>query len=419
MRRVLTVLALTAAGCASNGAVRAALDSDLAALKRSIRDEQAAGKLDRARAREIAEAVASREIYSEGGRAAARRIRMLRTCSRPLLGALEARAERQDEGGAEAALLLLATGARRAESYAGRYANADSGAWRAVSARASTAPARFLQRRRYFTDPDERVRRAAFEAALEAPGKLDLEPLIEAARLDPDPYSRSLAVRSVGALGGTRAVQALGDLWDRAGEDVRLTIVEAWRKPATFRAGGREALLRTAEARAGLTSVAAAGALLRDPAHSGLAVTLLAQAVVDGASDEQRLALATLPLEARVLPQVEAASKDADARVRVAALERLLEVPASKARATEELRVLSKGKGDAAVAARDVLAASGDGSVKPLLVKALVEPDASSRQAAARSLLALGSYDQAATLLGDGDAGVRVAIACSILSKTN
>jgi HEAT repeat protein len=419
VRQLAPVLALILAGCAANGAVQAALGSDLASLKRSIRDEQSSGKLDAERAREIAEAVASREIYAEGGRAAASRIRQLRTCSKPLRTALEARAERQDEGGAEAALLLLATGARRAERYAGLYAGAESGAWRAVSARASTAPERFEQRRRYFSDPDERVRRAAFEAALEAPGQLDLEPLVEAARLDPDPYSRSLAVRGVGALGGARAVQALADLWERADEDVRLTIVEAWGKAATYRTGGREALLRTAEARSGLTSVAAAGALLTDPAHAGLAVTLLAQAATDGASDEQLLALATVPLEPRVLPQLQKAAKDADATVRVAALGRLLEVPASKARATDELRTLAKGKGGAAVAARDALAARGDASVTPLLVKALSDGDASGRHAAGRGLLALGSYDKAATLLGDGDAGVRVAIACTILAKTN
>jgi hypothetical protein len=418
MRALIPILALLATGCASQGAVRAALDSDLASLKRSIKDEQAAGKLDRARAREIAEAVASREIYAEGGRAAARRIRLLRSCSQPLRTALEARAERPDEGGAEATLLLLATGARRAERYAGLYANADSGAWRAVSARASTAPTRFLQRRRYFTDPDERVRRAAFEAALEAPGRFDLELLIESARLDPDPYSRSLAVRGVGAVGGPRAVQALGDLWARADEDTRLTIVEAWGRRATYRTGGREALLRAAEARNGLTSVAAASALLGDPSHAGLAVTLLAQAAVDGASDEQLLALATVPLEPRVQPLVQKAAKDADATVRVAALSRLLDVPASKARALDELRTLSKTQGGAAVAARDTLASVGDRSVAPLLVKELAAGDPSSRQAAGRGLLALGNFDHAATLLGDGDASVRVAIACTILTKT-
>jgi hypothetical protein len=418
MRALVPLLALLVAGCAANGAVRAALDSDLTSLKRSIKDEQAAGKLDRKRAREIAEAVASREIYSEGGRAAARRIRLLRTCSQPLRDALEARAERQDEGGAEAVLLLLATGARRADRYAGLYVDAESGAWRAVSARASTAPERFLQRRRYFTDADERVRRAAFEAVLEAPGKLDLELLIEAARLDPDPYSRSLAVRGVGAVGGARAVQALGDLWERADEDVRLTIIEAWGRSATYRTGGREALLRTAETRRGLTSVAAASALLDDPTHRAVAVTLLAQAAVDGASDEQLLALAMVPLEPRVLPQVQKAAKDADASVRVAALDRLLEVPASKKPALEELRSLSKTRGTAAAAARHALATVGDRSVTPLLVKELAAEDPSSRQTAGRGLLALGNFDQAATLLGDADASVRVAIACTIIAKT-
>jgi len=416
MRLGWLLVLLTAAGCGSQGAVRAALQADLPTLKRSIADEASAGRLDRDRVVDIAEAVASREVYSERGGQAARRIRLLRGCSQPLLPALEARAERQDEGGAEAALLLIATGARRPERYADRYDDADSGAWRAVSARASTMPQRFTQRRRYFTDPDQRVRRAALEAALEAPGPLDLDAMIEAARLDPDPHARSLAVRGIGAIGGPRATQALHDLWERAEEDERLTILEGWRKPRTYRAGGRAALLKVAEAGRGITSVAASGALLADPSLAPIATTLLSQAIADGASDEQVLALSMIPSEARVLPLFVDATRDADPTVRVAALERLLDVPKERARAIEALRSEARRSGAAAEDARAALAFAGDAGVEPLLVKALASVDPSRRRSAGLGLLALGRYGRAAVLLGDTNADVRVATACSILA---
>jgi HEAT repeat protein len=276
---------------------------------------------------------------------------------------------------------------------------------------------RFAQRRRYFADPDQRVRRAAFEAALDAPGTLDLEPLIEAARLDPDPFAQSLAVRAVGAVGGTRAVLALRDLWERADEDRRLTIIEAWRKPRTYRAGGRDALLKTAESRRGLASVAAAGALLGESVLAGTATTLLSHFVVDGSSDEQLLALATIPLDTRTVPLVSKASRDADPTVRVAALERLLEVKEERKRAFEELRARAKGTGPAAEDAQSALAQAGDVAVEPLLVKALASNNPSLRRSAGLGLLALGRYGRTATLLADENADVRVATACSILAR--
>ena len=406
MRLGWLLVVLLVPACASRGAVRAALHADLPTLKRSIADEASAGRLDRERVVDIAEAVASREVYSERGGQAARRIRLLRGCSEPLLPALEARAERQDEGGAEAALLLLATGARRPERYAERYDGADSGAWRAVSARASTMPQRFTQRRRYFSDPDQRVRRAALEAALEAPGTLDLEALVDAARLDPDPLARSLAVRGIGAVGGQRATHALYDLWERADEDERLTILEGWRKARTYRAGGREALLKAAEA----------GALLADPSLAATATTLLSRAITDGASDEQVLALAMIPHEARVVPLFVKATRDADPTVRVAAFERLLAVKEERTRSIEALRTEAKGSGPAAEDARAALAFAGDTVVEPLLVKALASVDPSRRRSAGLGLLALGRYGRAAVLLGDENADVRVATACSILA---
>ena len=404
--------------CASTGAVEAALHSDLGTLKRSIGEEQRQGELDRGRVKRIAEAVAAREVYSGAGPGASARIRGLRSCSAPLLSVLTARAERPDEAGAEATLALLAAGKLAPATLVARHAESDSGAWRAVAARASTASEHYQLRRRYYLDPDERVRRAALEAAVEAPAALDLEPLLEAARLDPDPMSQSLAVRAIGSLGGQAAVRALVDLWERAEQDLRLSILEAWSLKRSLSAGGREELLRTAETGRGMPAVSAATLLLRaDPSSAGLAATLLKRAVAENPSDEQLLAVGAVPLDASAIEVVKKAATDADPAVRIAALERLLEVPAERTRAVNALREEAKRSAAAPEAARAALARAGDPSVKPELKKALASADGQRRTQAGMGLIALGDYANAATLLGDGEAGVRLAIACRILNS--
>jgi HEAT repeat protein len=415
--RFLFVLAplVVASACASSGAVKAALDSDLGTLRLSIGAEQRKGGLDRGRAKEIAGAVASREVYSGNDRGTVARIRSLRACTLPVLPALEARAERQDEAAAEATLVLLAARRVSPEALASRYDDADSGAWRAVAARASVAPERFTKRRRYYADPDQRVRRAALEAAVEAPAALDEAALLEAARLDPDALCRSLATRGVGALGGEHAVSALVDLWERADDDDRLNIVEALGDRRALKTGGRAELLRIAESGHGVPSVAAAGVLLRvDPSSAAEATNLLARAIKDGSTDEQVLAIRVAVLDGSVSQALHAAAHDSDPNVRVAALERLLGVPAERTQALASLRDEAKATGGAALSA---LARAGDGSVRPVLVKGLAAPAAEARQGAGLALISLGDYTQAATLLADDDANVRVTIACRILGS--
>lgn len=409
-------LGLVALGCASAGAVKAALNGDLAALRQSIGSEQHAGVVDRGRAKEIAEAVASREVYSGSGPGAVMRIRELRACAKPISGALEARAERQDEAAAEATLVLLATRRLKPADLASRYADADSGAWRAVAARASVAPEWFAKRRRFFADPDQRVRRAALEAAVEAPAALDEKPLLEAARLDPDARCRSLATHGVGALGGAGAVRALLDLWERADDDDRVNIVEAFGQKRAFAAGGRAALLRIAESGKGVAAVAAMGTLLRvDPSSAAQVTALFARTIREGTSDEQMLALQMTLLDGPVEKAVRDATRDTDTVVRIAALSRLLDVPSERQKALTSLREDAKDPSERGDAARGALARARDPSVAPALVKALRAPAWQVRQGAGLSLLSLGDYSHAATLLADEDANVRVAIACRIL----
>jgi hypothetical protein len=416
MRPVL-FLALSVAACATTGAVESALHSDLATLRQKLVEEKRRGELDEGRVTEIAHAVAVREIHSGAGTAGARRIHSLRACSKPLLEVLDDRSERFDEGGAEATLVLLASGRLNRSSLVKRYREADSGAWRAVAARAATLPEFFTLRRAYFIDPDERVRRAALEAANEAPVPFDEPALLEAGRLDPDPMSRSLAIRGLGALGGERVARGLHDLWERAEEDTRLAILDAYATTATYASGGREALLREAESGHGVTAVAAAGALLRvDARYRETAVALFVRALADGDSEERHLAVLLAPLDH---PTVVAALKkvgDADPRVLVAALEKLAALPKERGRALGELKRLAKSS-SAGEEAHAALARSRDPSVAAKFRGDLASKDELRREAAGRALVALGDYASAATLLGDGSADVRVATACTILAS--
>jgi hypothetical protein len=412
-------LGLLASACASGGAVDAALHRDIASLSRSIEAERAAGKLSRARVAKIAQAVAAREVYSGKGPASSRRIRSFAGCASALDDVLAARAERKDDAGAEAMLLLVGRNAAERRGLVESYRDADSGPWRAVAARSATEASSFSLRRRFFSDPDERVRRAAFEAAMEQPSALDTEPLLEAARLEPEPYNQALATRAAGALGGERVVRALRDQWERADEPTRIAIVEAWSMPAAFRTGGKAELQRVAQSGTGLPELSAASALLRlSRGDAGAELTRLTRAAKDGSLDERRLALRTLPLDdAAVKKIVLAASTDADSEVRVIALSRLLDVPSESARARAALRKLVSEKGRSASLARDALAAGGDTSVVPQLLAARGSSDAAERQAAGRGLLSLERYEELSILLGDRDANVRSAVACSVLAK--
>jgi len=418
MRLSLLLPALLLA-CAPQGAVKTALHGDLAALRQEIERERAAGKLERSRVVAIAEAVAEREVMSGTGPSGARRIRLMRGCSKPLTEVLEARAERLDDGGAEAAQVLLAAHALSGYEVFAQHSDSSSGAWRAVAARAATRPETMARRRAFFVDVDERVRRAAFEAALEKPSELDLEVLLESARLDPDPLSRSLAARGVGAIGGERAVLALRDRWDRADEETRLAIVEAWAMPKAYAAGGERELVKVAESGTDITALAAADLLLRNgSSHMMASITLLARAVAQGSSDERRLAIRTAPVtDPEVVRVVKEAAKDRDADVRVMALARLLEVDGERASAQKELVKLAQGKDNTAEQARAALAAFGDGSVKPALQAAVKSPRAADRRVAAMGLIRLGDYASAASVLADEDATIRASLACTILAR--
>ncbi|MFO0566075.1 MAG: hypothetical protein U0263_10465 [Polyangiaceae bacterium] len=407
------------AGCGTAGVVDTALHGDLSALKRDVKSSQDAGKLDRSTVEDLARAVAGREVRSSSGTAAVDRVRDIRTCARPLLQVLEARADQADDAAAEATLTLLALGRRNPNDLVKKYRDSSSGAWRAVAARAASAKELGPVRRKFFLDPDERVRRAALSAAIEARSSDDLDAALEAARVDPDGVSRGHATRTVGAIGGERAVLALADHWARADELTRITILDAWSMPASFSAGGEHQLTTVAETKQGTLAITAADALIR--AHGRYATSaeqVLINAVSQGTESERRLAIQLVSLsDPDAIAALEKATKDPDKEVKVIALARLAGAPQHKSRVVDGLRELAKKDDPLGLQARAALARAGDTGVKKQLAELLSSPKAHTRTVAARGLLDLGDYPNAATALADDDPAVRTAVACDVLAR--
>jgi HEAT repeat protein len=397
--------------------VQAALHGDQKTLKSEIGSAQERGEFNRETVGELARAVAQREVHSAKGEAALRRLRTVRSCAAPLYEVLQERAERPDDVGAEAALILLEQNRVEPMRAVAAHKENGSGAWRALAARAALSPKHALLRREFFQDPDQRVRRAALHAALLVRDPHDLAELLEAARLDPDPLSRSLATRAAGAVGGKEVVSRLRDRWERAEHDVRLTIIEAWAMPGAFQAGGEQQLLRVAEGEPGEIGIAAAHALYRESReHRDTGVAVLARAVVDGTRSERRLAIQLAAFAEDPLKEaIKRAAKDTDVYVRLMAFARMLDDNTERAAALKALHVIAKSTEPAGLQALAALAAAGDAAVADALQKALSRKNSEERVLVARSLIRLGRYASVATLLADDDPDVRTRVACNVL----
>lgn len=416
---VLVALAGLAFACGGTrlGSVHAALHQDLVALRAAIAEDQRSGRLDRDGLTELSRAVLRRELWSAAGEPGALTVWSMLPCAGELESSLRERAGRTDAPAVEATLILLSLGRVGPGELFARYRE-ETGAWRAVAARAALSPSQVLTRRAWFRDADPRVRRAALAAAFDAPEPGDQEALVEALRLDPDPMSRSLAARALGALGGEASVMAMMDVYARADTPTRLSMIDALARSRALHAGGDRELRRFADADQGLTSVAAAQALVESGDQDGALVGLLASAIEHGADADRTLAIQVAPLgDARVLEALSVASKGAAPLVRVAALTRLLRVGDRRNAALEALRELGRGGDAAGAQARLSLAAQGERSVIAALRQDLARAEHGDRRAAALALLDLGRAPDAASLLADPYPDVRVGIACAVVSR--
>lgn len=394
--------------------VRAALRGSLPELKKEIARAEQGGPLSRARLRELARAVAEREIATAQ---AAEHIALFRPCLRQMEVVLDERAGRGDEAAAFATLLLFEAGKRDESDLVSRYQAADSGAFRALAARASLSPARAELRRRYFTDADERVRRAAFEAALKAPISSQLPDLLEAARLDPSAANRSRAAQAAGRIGSEAAVLGLLDVYNGGDEQAQLAVLSAWSDRRAVRQGGERELAR-ALLRPGLVSVSAATLLLGSRESRAAALAVLSRAIAEGTDDERRLALHSAPLsEPSIQSALQKAAKSPSPEVTPLVLSRLAELPSRTPQARAQLEKLASDASDYGLEASYPLLRLGSARALSRVQRELTHQRSSRRLRAATTLAELGKLERLAARLADEDPYVRASLACKLVGE--
>jgi hypothetical protein len=309
-------------------------------------------------------------------------------------------------------------------------------AFRAVGARALWGSEDGELRRKLFLDGDQAVRLAALRAAERAASAADTDALLDAARVDPFPMARTVAVRAAGAIGGERIVLALKDLWAAADPTLRQAIADAWGTPASIDAGGRRELSWAADTQGGAPAIAAAYALVRAanhaapiPAGPGVADALgvIERAMKSGVTHERTFAITIAPLSVPALQKaVIEASNDTDEEVALAAVSRRLDTTFLQGGASAAdrpapiatlLTAASSGEKMRGLVARNTLARAGAREVLPLLDKEASSSDAQARKAAGTAFVALGELPRAAVLAADADARVRDGVACSLLTR--
>ncbi len=435
-RSVLTIAAFAPVlvACREAPAVRAAQHGELTLLAAEISQDEHAARLSLSEAAAIARAVASRELTQATGDATSARVREVRACAPELEDALRNRMDAGDAAAPDAAMALRDAdrmGAGEARRYLGR----PEDGWRAVGTRGLVRGGDRDARRAALLDPSPLVRRAALRAMTEArdEGEAEVEPVFEVARLDPDPMTRTDAVRFLARVGraGRDVALRLGDLYPSADDAVREDIGAAWAAPGIFEHGGRGALTLLLAGEPGPGTLSAAGAVLRevgarDTELTGAARSLVARAIASGSLRTRLHAIALAAAPAAVgQPHVDAvtaaledAAKDADPEVRVSALGRLAAAGGPRREAAiRELEALAapEGSSPAASRARMLLAAAGDARVQAWLEGDLRSDEASTVLGAVSALIALGRASRAAPALANKDAGVRTNAACEIL----
>jgi hypothetical protein len=421
-------VAVCAAACASSPAMRAAQNGDLSSLHDALAARQSAGTLSAGEAASLAHAVAGRELRVASPADASALVRDLLPCARELDGPLADRMHVHDTAGADAALARLDAG-EMGLGAARVFVDDGDARWRAVGARALVRREDRDARLRALVDADPTVRREAARAARDAADGADLGPLVEAARLDPEPIVRTEAVRAIAVLPPTSdwaATDRLRDVWTGGDDGLREDIALAWASPSLWDYGGRVALGSLLASGRGPGAIDGAAAVLRHedagPELTQSAIGQLARSIESGSPSTRLQALAMTPLDwPELLGAVRTAAADEDPEVRVGALARLASpgVPrtteAARVDAVTALEALAQPGSAVARRARFALATVGDRRVQGWLEGDLASESPDERLAAATALASLGLPARAAPLLADADTSVRVRAACTIV----
>lgn len=408
---------LTACGGSQLG--NTALQGDLPKLQTEISQAKRAGELDEAQTRDLARAVARRELLSSKGDEGVERVRELRPCLFQLVDDFEERADGTDAVAAAASLALLEAGEADEDDLFEGHAQSADPMWRSVGIRAAVGKQRAQARQRAFLDGDLRVRRSALHAALAEPDPSEIPALLDVARLDPDALTRSVALRALGAIGKPEAITALRDLWVTADEEARQAIVDAWASSGSMAHGGTAQVRWVMESQTGLPRVVAAVRLASTSGPDAeQALSVLERILEVGAVDEQRLAVLMAPAHPRLLPALQKLAASTDENAAVLAAAALARDPAQRPKARERLLALSKHERLwVARQARAALVVIGEQSLAAALAVELRSKRAEQRKQAAIDLLRLGRYSDAASALADEAAPVRTQVACQLLAS--
>ena len=416
------VAGIAVAGCASTPGLDAAERGDFAEMKSDIAPRYGSGRLTNDDAAKLARAVATHEVANAKGEEGRARVRELAACAHELDDAFADRMKTKDDAGAEAAQARIDAGNLDPDDARDWVAD-KSDAWRAVGVRGLVEEDDVLARQKAFVDPSPLVRRAAFRAAAEAKDPRDVSALADAARLDPDGLARTDAVRAMGQIGGKRVVELLRDVWTHGDAPLRDDIALAYSADASWQAGGREELRLLIAAEKGADVLAAAAAVARehpdDAEMRSSSLALLARAIDRGTQKERLEALAISPLAPELLDSIQKASHDdGDAHVRVSALGRLTENPATRADAMRSLEAFAAQKGENASRAKLILSEQGDVRIQAWIEGDLRSPEARDRISAVTSLAALGRSARGVLLLADPDPEVRTRVSCTLLAAS-
>lgn len=386
-------------------------------MRAALQEDQRKGRLDASAAHDLAKTVAERELEVATGSEAVQRVQQVSLCARSLEDALEDRLDKSDRAAPLAAMALLQARLGDPDDWRS-YATAQDPGWRAVGTRTLTREQDGKLRRERMLDPDEDVRLAAVRAAEVAADPSDRPVLLDCMRHDPFPLVRVTATRALAQQPAPEVVLALRDAWSQASAPLRQAIVAAWSFPGMLEQGGLRELRWAAESTEGTASIIAGGILTRLGGEvQGSGTAALLKAISVGTPQDRALAIAMAPLgNEQVFRAVQDASVEAEPKVRVAALSKLLSEPRTRARALEQLRAVAASGKPGAEEATDVLARAGDASVVPLLSKRAASPQAAERLRVADAWIAMGEFGRAAFFLADADARVRTGTACRILA---
>lgn len=422
----LVALAALTAGCAVNPAIRAAESGKYEGLREQLSASVKEGRLAPGDAVGFAKAVAAGEIERAEGPLGAQSLRDMVSCAKQVDAALDRRVGKRDALSPLAALVRVDGGAASADSWAS-YAKLppsdERAGFRALGARSLTGGSDGELRRALMADPDEEVRRSALLAAQSAGDPQDLEIILEAARVDPSPEARLVAIRAAGGLGGERAVLGLRDIWQRADAPVREAIVDAWTTRNAFHNGGRRELVAVINHNKGRPAVRAAVTLVKAGGEDSMeALGFLERAVKEGPTDARTYAIEQAPLALPTLREaMRKAEGDSDEAVSTAAMVRRFESGLADTSARAELsekllKVADTDKpGPGWLAAVGALARAHDARVRPALEREGAAKDKAARIQAGVALALLGDMPRAAVVAADAEPRVRVMVSCAML----